>query len=209
MRYKTIARESFWETVTERSRFLANSFLAEDEESVAQKLSAVRKAFPGATHYCYAYSLGPGSNISRHSDDGEPSKTAGMPILEAIKRRGLYNTLVVVTRYFGGVKLGTGGLVRAYGEAASKVLEISGETEYIFSSVYSIELDYAYAAAIEKAASDFGTVLERDYAQAVKFRVACPAERAGGLEKAVSEASAGRASLIKEGEKFLPYPPKQ
>jgi uncharacterized YigZ family protein len=203
--FKTIARESFWEMTVERSRFLANSYLVWDEESAAQRLSAQRKIFRGATHYCYAYVLGPNSGISRHSDDGEPSRTAGMPILEAIRGRELFNTLVIVTRYFGGVKLGTGGLVRAYGEAAAKVLEISGAANYAYSAVYLVEFDYAHCPAVEKAAASFGKVLEKDFSGKVAFTIACPAEKGKEFERAISEATCGKASIRLQEQKFLPF----
>lgn len=203
--FKTIARESFFELTVERSRFLANSYLVWDEESAAQRLSAQRKVFPGATHYCYAYVLGLGSGISRHSDDGEPSKTAGMPILEAIRGRQLYNTLVIVTRYFGGIKLGTGGLVRAYGEAATRVLEASGTANYVFSSVYLVEFDYPHCSAMERAAAAFGKVLERDFSGKVAFTVACPEEKGAEFERAVSEATGGKASAKLQEKKYLPF----
>ena len=111
------------EKVIERSRFIATCSHIESEEEARVFLARVRTEFPDATHHCYAFVADTLGNLMRFSDDGEPQGTAGMPILDALRGKKLYQTAVVVTRYFGGVKLGAGGLVRAYAGAASECLD--------------------------------------------------------------------------------------
>lgn len=116
----TVCGESKAEITVERSRFLAVAAGVTDEKQAAEFVAGVAKRFYDATHNCYAFSVG---GAKRFSDDGEPSGTAGKPILNVIEQKKLVNTAVVVTRYFGGVKLGAGGLVRAYSNAAAAALD--------------------------------------------------------------------------------------
>lgn len=116
--YKTVLQRSEGEIVEKKSRFIAQVFPVETEEEAAKIIEETKKKYWDARHHCYAFVLGAGGEISRCSDDGEPSGTAGRPILEVITGRGLCNILIIVTRYFGGTLLGTGGLVRAYSLAA-------------------------------------------------------------------------------------------
>lgn len=118
----TVIGEAKAELTVERSRFLACAVGVEDEQQALQFVAATSKKFYDATHNCYAFVVG---EAKRFSDDGEPSGTAGKPILNVIEQKGLTNTVVVVTRYFGGVKLGAGGLVRAYSNAAAAALDVA------------------------------------------------------------------------------------
>ena len=113
------------------SRFIGDAFPVESADEALERLAEVRKREHVATHHCWAYSLGPTGDIFRYSDDGEPNGSAGLPIYEQIEGSGLTNVLVVVTRYYGGTKLGTGGLVRAYVEAAGLVLDEAPKREII------------------------------------------------------------------------------
>src|SRR5690606_11612852 len=123
--YRVVAGTARAELREKGSRFIAEVFPVETEEEAAAAIEAVRRREHAATHHCTAYRLGPEGELFRASDDGEPSGTAGLPILRQIEARGLTNTLVVVTRYFGGTKLGRGGLIRAYGEAAARALDLA------------------------------------------------------------------------------------
>ncbi len=120
---RTIAGKVTLAIKVEASRFLAMASPVESKPQAEMLLSLIRQEYHDATHHCFAYRLGTTGNLFRYSDDGEPSGTAGKPILTAIDRLGLTDTLVVVTRYFGGIKLGVGGLARAYGQAADQVLK--------------------------------------------------------------------------------------
>ena len=123
--YDTVYTGGSDEIVEKKSRFIAQVFPVKTEEEVMQLLEAARKKYWDARHNCYAFVLGADGEISRCSDDGEPSGTAGRPILEVLTKRGLKDVLVIVTRYFGGTLLGTGGLVRAYSQAAQAGLAAS------------------------------------------------------------------------------------
>ena len=138
--YLTVKGVSESEYIVERSKFITAVFEIESEENAKQILADIKKKHPFATHNCYAYTLLDGT--MRFSDDGEPQGTAGLPILEVIKRNGLFNTLVVVTRYFGGIKLGAGGLVRAYSTSASTGLKSAKIVKYLPAINASVTLSY-------------------------------------------------------------------
>ena len=118
--YKTLLRDAQEEFIVNKSRFIGHGRPCEREEAALAFLSEMRAKYKDATHNCYAYIIGPNMGVMRYSDDGEPGGTAGMPIIEVMKARGVTNCAVVVTRYFGGVLLGAGGLVRAYSQGALK-----------------------------------------------------------------------------------------
>jgi uncharacterized YigZ family protein len=124
------------------SRFIAFSYPVESENEVKKYLEALKQAYPDATHHCYAYVLGKNRENQRSSDDGEPSNTAGKPILRQILSKELSNVLVVVVRYFGGVQLGVPGLIQAYGEVAKQVLELSGIVEKPVEKNVLIQYEY-------------------------------------------------------------------
>ena len=118
MAYRTVKQPGEAELVIKRSRFIGRCFPVADEQEALRLLEQVRRQHWDATHNCYAYSVGVSGACARYSDDGEPSGTAGLPMMEALRRSGVTDALVVVTRYFGGILLGAGGLVRAYSAAA-------------------------------------------------------------------------------------------
>ncbi len=139
--FLSVEKNNTIETVIERSRFITYVFYAETEADARKKLDLVRKKHSDATHNCYAYVTDFGLT-TKSSDDGEPSGTAGVPILEVIKNKNLVNVLVVVTRYFGGVKLGAGGLVRAYSGACRDGLLSCGIKEFFVCDLISVSLKY-------------------------------------------------------------------
>lgn len=143
MKNSFIAAEGFAENkiVIEKSQFFGFSQYVESEKDAQEFIAKVKKIRTGATHYCYAYITERGGAV-KSSDDGEPSGTAGQPILEVIRQKKMLNTAVCVARCFGGIKLGAGGLVRAYTDAAAKVLEKTALSEYIYSTFFEIECGY-------------------------------------------------------------------
>ncbi|NLF27699.1 MAG: YigZ family protein [Clostridiales bacterium] len=124
--YRTLLKRAAAEFVVNKSRFIGSGAPAETEEAALSFLSEIRRLHKDASHNCYAYIVGANMGTMRYSDDGEPGGTAGMPIIEHMKSRGVTNCAVVVTRYFGGVLLGAGGLVRAYAEAAKRAVDACG-----------------------------------------------------------------------------------
>ena len=130
MSYISVSGEHVTEKVIERSRFITTSAHAEGEEEARAFVARVSAKYKDATHNCYAYIADSVGNFPRFSDDGEPSGTAGMPMLEVIKNKKLFCTAVVVTRYFGGIKLGAGGLVRAYSGSVAQNLDSAQKVSY-------------------------------------------------------------------------------
>ena len=139
--FNTIKENSSAEIVEKKSKFIANLFYVETIEDVENRLKEIRKKYYDAKHNCFAFRLD-NEKMSRFSDDGEPSGTAGAPMLNILEGRNLSNVLVIVTRYFGGILLGTGGLVRAYSEATLKAIENSEIVEKVYGNVLNIEIEY-------------------------------------------------------------------
>ncbi len=153
--YLTITQESQAETKVKGSRFIGRAFKCDSRDAAEETLADMRKKEFDATHHCYAYIIrppdtkesidnSPDRQTFRYSDDGEPSGSAGKPIFDQISGRELVDTLVVVTRYYGGTKLGVGGLVRAYSDSASQVLEQAGVTKHYHYVSYQIEIEFSY-----------------------------------------------------------------
>ena len=144
-----VLKSGIGEYEEKKSKFLAKTYYVNGEEEVSNILEAVRKKYYDARHNCYAYKIGKNGDNIKLSDDGEPSQTAGRPIMDIIDGRNIFNILIVVTRYFGGVKLGTGGLARAYAEAARRAIDDSDIEKTEVGCPYKISVDYSNGAAIE------------------------------------------------------------
>ncbi|MEH7549882.1 MULTISPECIES: YigZ family protein [Bacillaceae] len=149
-RYLTVKQTGEHEISIQRSRFIAHLKRAETETEAQEFIQTIKKQHWDATHNCSAYLIGEHDQIQKANDDGEPSGTAGVPILEVLKKRKLKDTVVVVTRYFGGIKLGAGGLIRAYGKATSEGLEAVGIVERKLSQIIHAKFEYTWLGKIEK-----------------------------------------------------------
>ncbi|MCM3727689.1 YigZ family protein [Neobacillus cucumis] len=149
-RYLTVKQTGEHEIAIQRSRFIAHLKRVETETEAQEFIQTIKKQHWDATHNCSAYLIGEHDQIQKANDDGEPSGTAGVPILEVLKKRKLKDTVVVVTRYFGGIKLGAGGLIRAYGKATSEGLEAVGIVERRLSRIIHVKFDYTWLGKIEK-----------------------------------------------------------
>ncbi|MEK4027894.1 YigZ family protein [Pseudobacillus sp. FSL P4-0506] len=147
--YYTVKGYGEEEIVIQKSRFIAYVTRAETEEQAQQFIAEIKKKNWNATHNCSAYMIGETNHIQKANDDGEPSGTAGLPILEVLKKRGLKDTVVVVTRYFGGIKLGAGGLIRAYGKAASEGIDAAKVVERRLMQIMEIAIDYTWLGKVE------------------------------------------------------------
>ncbi|CAH2716877.1 IMPACT family member YigZ [Neobacillus rhizosphaerae] len=148
--YFTVKQSGEHEINIQKSRFIAHIKRAETEIEAQEFIQAIKKQHWNATHNCSAYLIGEHDQIQKANDDGEPSGTAGVPMLEVLKKRNLKDTVVVVTRYFGGIKLGAGGLIRAYGKATSEGLDSIGIIERKLSQVVHVKIDYTWLGKIEK-----------------------------------------------------------
>lgn len=149
-RYCTVKQSGNHEINIQKSRFIAHIKRVETELEAQEFILAIKKQHWNATHNCSAYLIGEHDQIQKANDDGEPSGTAGVPILEVLKKRKLKDTAVVVTRYFGGIKLGAGGLIRAYGKATSTGLDSVGIVERKLSQIVQVKIDYTWLGKIEK-----------------------------------------------------------
>lgn len=142
MDYKTIKTNGNLETVIKKSKFICHAYRISSEDEAKTIISTIKKEHYKANHNCSAYTLGLNQEIQRFSDDGEPSGTAGIPMLEILKKLQLVNCLVIVTRYFGGIKLGTGGLIRAYGNSVKETIQQIGIVESHLLQTIQIVIDY-------------------------------------------------------------------
>lgn len=162
--YLTLSGEGEAVYTEKRSKFLAFAYPISHEEEAKQHVAALKKQFYDARHICFAYVLGYDGATTRSNDDGEPSGSAGRPILGAIRSAGLTFTLVAVVRYFGGVKLGTGGLVVAYKTAATEALAVAPQEERLVMEQLVIEVPYADAnVAMRFVREGEGSITQRDY----------------------------------------------
>lgn len=148
-RYRTVRQEGQKEIVIRKSRFIGHIRPVETEEEAAAFIDEIKKKHRDATHNCSAYLLGERDEIQKQSDDGEPSGTAGKPILEVLKNRGLKNVAVVVTRYFGGIMLGAGGLIRAYADGAVAAIEGGEEITRVLHTQVFVTIDYTWHGKVE------------------------------------------------------------
>ncbi|GAA0285753.1 putative YigZ family protein [Gracilibacillus halotolerans] len=148
-RYYTVKPEGTAEQIIQKSRFLSYVKRTETEEEAQQFIQSIKKKHADATHNCSAYIIGEHDQIQKANDDGEPSGTAGVPILEVLKKRELKDTTVVVTRYFGGIKLGAGGLIRAYASSATLGVNGTGVVERRLMQEYLVTVEYPLLGKIE------------------------------------------------------------
>lgn len=201
--YKCVRAFAQTEIIIEKSRFIGYAKNAESEEEAREFLTKIRSSHPFATHNCYAY-IAENGVIARFSDDGEPQGTAGMPILEVIKNKKLVNTAVVVTRYFGGIKLGAGGLVRAYSQTAAAAIDAAGEKTYRFSERFSVSFPYEYYSPFLKFKEKFICKAEKtDFSEDVNVILAVPAS-CDFYEK-LNDFFQGKAAISRLNEDFVCY----
>ncbi|MCR5432176.1 MAG: YigZ family protein [Lachnospiraceae bacterium] len=195
--YLTVEGEGIGTVVEKKSRFIATVFHTESEEDAKEKIAILRKKYWDARHNCYAYVIGEEDPLERQSDDGEPSRTAGMPILSALKDSGLRNVCCVVTRYFGGVLLGTGGLTRAYREAAVMGIENSVIKKRTLMCRAVASTDYAGQSRMLRILSGEG--LEPDEtlydADGVRIVFHCDEGSLPVISAAIQEATAGESRV--------------
>lgn len=189
-------------TEIKRSVFIASVKGEVDAQGAEDFVRAIRKKYPDATHNCYAYISDELGNVTRFSDDGEPSGTAGQPILDVLRKQNLVKTAIVVTRYFGGIKLGAGGLVGAYSQTAASgvaIAKISTKTECERVDVFA---DYSVFATLEKHLRKANVVLDDiAYGDGVECRVFVPCDETDAFCDMVCETSAGKAKVVRSNEK--------
>ncbi len=205
--YRTVAGYGEDEIVIERSRFIGYAERATTEAEAAAFIAKIKKKHWDATHNCSAFVIGENDQIQRSSDDGEPSGTAGKPILECIKKNGLKDTVVVVTRYFGGIKLGAGGLVRAYTAGTVAGLKAAGIVAHLLHRDVIISTDYHWWGKIENELR-LGNhrVADTVYTDKVTVRVQLPSGQEDDFAERMTDLTNGQADISLGEKKYIEVP---
>ena len=196
--YNEIAKGESCEMKLKGSRFIGESFLVHAEQDIEDALHSVRKREYNATHHCWAFRMGVHGDAFRHNDDGEPKGTAGIPILRQIDGFAITNVLVVVTRYYGGTKLGTGGLARAYGDAARAVLAKSSCEEKILRENVTVSFAYDDTSGAMHTVNKFDIkITGSDYGNTTKLFLAIRLSECDAFIDAFTEKLGGRGQVVR------------
>lgn len=199
-KYVTIYDQHEAEIVEKKSRFIATIRHVETEKEVKEILEEHRKKYWDARHHVFAYSIGLKQPYERCSDDGEPSGTAGMPVLEVVRGHKLHNVLVIVTRYFGGTLLGTGGLVRAYGGSTKEAIETAKLAENILYYKMQIQVDYTLSGKVQYELLQEGyTIYDTGYLDCVSYTVLVEYARLEAFKGKIQDITSGGGKMLDEG----------
>lgn len=206
--YRTIAVDGEAEIEVKRSRFLCTLVRVESEPAAREVVERLRKEHWDARHHCSAFVIGPDGGLHRSSDDGEPAGTAGAPMLDVLRGQELSDVVAVVTRWFGGILLGAGGLVRAYGDCVRAGVDAVGTLERSLVLEHELRVPHADAGRVENELRARGVqILDTDWAADVTLRLGVPAEQAGTLEPLVAEATAGAGRMLEIGSRWVDLRP--
>lgn len=204
--YLTLKTTASDEIIISKSRFIAHCARVETEEDAQNFIDAIKKEHRNATHNCSAYVIGEHDQIQKANDDGEPSGTAGVPILDVLKKQHLKDTVVVVTRYFGGIKLGAGGLVRAYGKTTTVGIDAAGVVERRLHDKLKISADYTWLGKLENELRNSTYILEHiNYAEGVEFIVLVPIEETEAFYAWMTDLSNGQTQIERVEQLFLEF----
>ena len=202
--YQTVARVAEAELVVKKSRFIGRAAPAHTPEAAMAFAAIIKAKHWDASHNVWAYSLREGQ-LRRYSDDGEPQGTAGLPVLDTLLKQELLDCVVVVTRYFGGTLLGTGGLTRAYGQSASAAIEAAGIVTMAPCRVLRVACDYGFYGALQRLLPAFGgTVLDTQFAGETTVTLRLLARDAQAFSAQLAEKSNGRVRAVLVREEFAP-----
>lgn len=201
--YKTVRAQSESLLIEKKSKFISSVKPVDNEEDALKFLNEIRAKYPDATHHVYAYVIDE-NNIFRYSDDGEPSGTAGMPVLDTIRKPEIVDVIVVVTRYFGGTLLGTGGLVHAYSASAKQGLQQSGIVTRQLCDILSVKTDYSLLGKMQYEIASRGYILEDTlYEDSVTFIIACPVSDTERTIADITNITNARAECKKIDNKYV------
>lgn len=204
--YKTIKQPAREEYVINKSRFIGHACPCQTEEQALAFLKRIREEYRDATHNCYAYVIGENAGIMRYSDDGEPGGTAGMPIIEVMKARGVVNCAVVVTRYFGGILLGAGGLVRAYAQGSKAALDAAGVVVMEKSARHMVEVDYSTWQRLEYFLRSAPVIIEHtEFGASVVCTLMVRVADEENLLAEITSVTDGKAETLEDGTLFYPW----
>lgn len=204
--YYTVKNYGENELIIQKSKFLTYVKRVETEQEAIDFIQEIKKMHHTATHNCSAYLVGEHDNIQKANDDGEPSGTAGFPMLEVLKKQGLKDTVVVVTRYFGGIKLGGGGLIRAYGRATTEGIASTGTVLRKLHQVMKVTIDYTWLGKVENEARQSTYPLkEITYADGVNLFMYVPANEVDTFTVWMTELTNGQANILAISSEFLEF----
>ncbi|MDN7241523.1 YigZ family protein [Planococcus sp. N028] len=204
--YKTVGEFADAEIVIQKSRFIGHAARAETEKEALDFIASIKSIHRSATHNCSAYLIGEHDSVQKANDDGEPSGTAGIPILEVLKKQGLKDVVVVITRYYGGIKLGGGGLIRAYGKATTAALDAAGIVERKLHHLMKISVDYTWLGKVENEVRQSEYLLkEIQYTEGVDLYVHVPAENEENFIEWMKEITNGQGEISCFEKEFLEF----
>lgn len=189
--YITIANEFRTEYIIEKSRFIATIAPVSTEEEAQAFIQRMSKEFWDATHNCTAYAIGPRQEQQRSSDNGEPSGTAGKPMLEVLKKTAITNVAVVVTRYFGGIKLGAGGLIRAYSHSVAKAVQEGPKLLIAPRQIVSLTIDYSYFGSVERQLQTLGLPYQPSFTDTISLEIYVELSFVSELETTITNLTGG------------------
>lgn len=203
--YYTVKQRGVDEITIQKSRFIANVKRVESEEEAQDFIQSIKKEHRDATHNCSAYIIGETDHIQKANDDGEPSGTAGVPILEVLKKKGLKDTAVVVTRYFGGIKLGAGGLIRAYGSATTQGIKTTGIVRREHMQGISVTVEYPLLGKLENEIRQQTKYLLEDihYLENVTFIIYVKTEETAVFQNWIVELTSAQAEIELLDQKYV------
>lgn len=197
--YKTVIKQGQAEIIEKKSRFIATIRPVKTEQQAREFIEEMKKKYWDATHNVFAYQIGERNEIQRFSDDGEPQGTAGMPVLDVLQREDIKNTAIVVTRYFGGTLLGTGGLVRAYGKSAKEGLLSAGICNVILYKKFRVTISYTDSGKVQYEILQNGYELyDTIYTENVSYVVLVKFEQGNTFLKKIIDVTANRAEITEE-----------
>ena len=193
------------EFIEKKSRFIGRVWPVETEEAALEKIQEMKKQHYDATHNCWAYIIKDGP--ARFSDDGEPGGTAGMPMLQVLQKEGMYNLVCVVTRYFGGILLGAGGLVRAYTKGAKIAVEAAGKSMKRVWTVLYVPCPYNYYERVKLTVEAFGGIIRStDFGAEVELEILLPEAQAQPFLEKLTDLSAATIEGMETGREYRAFP---
>ena len=202
--YKTIRQDGQHEIEIKGSRFIAHFKRTETEEEALEFIQAIKKEHWKATHNCSTYLIGERDEFQRAMDDGEPIGTAGVPMLEVLKKQALKNTTVVVTRYFGGTKLGAGGLVRAYTGAVAEGLKAIGIVQASLETILKVTIDYSTVGKLEYyLETNTISVVDKEFTDVVAIHCSLPVEEVESFQESVIELLQNKVQFEELGQQYI------
>ncbi|UOQ85160.1 YigZ family protein [Gracilibacillus salinarum] len=202
--YYTVKQEGIDEQSIQKSRFIGYVKRVESEEDAQQFIQSIKKKHADATHNCSAYMIGEHDQIQKANDDGEPSGTAGVPILEVLKKRELKDTAIVITRYFGGIKLGAGGLIRAYASTTTLAINTTGIVERKRMKQFFLKVDYTLLGKLENELRQSDYLLEEiQYLDNVTFHVRVLIGEEDSFTGWITDLTSGNAEVTEGNDSYI------